>query len=125
MKTYSIKKVIMRSTTALVLLLGLLSGVATTSAVAQGRRVHHRQRIVIVRRPFFPHFHSYYYGVYDPIAYQREQGYSDGLSRGKSDAKHGKPSDPQSHKHYRNSDSMTYRDAFLQGYTDGYIERRG
>jgi len=75
-----------------------------------------------VRRPvFFPPAYPYrYYTVYDPIAYQKEDGYSDGRSRGKKDAKKGLPNDPNSHKSYVKSDSPTYREAFLQGYAEGY-----
>jgi hypothetical protein len=106
-------------------MVGLLFGALTPTAGAQHRRGHRSTRVFIVPRPFFPYFHhTYFYpnAVYDPIAYQREQGYSDGLSRGKHDVKHGKPNAPQSHKHYRNSDSLTYREAFLQGYADGYFQ---
>jgi len=85
-------------------------------------------RVVVVRRPFFgPGFYPYYpyYGYYNPIAYQRESGYSDGLSRGKSDARHGKAFAPDSHHHYRDSHSITYREAFLQGYRNGFRDYRG
>jgi|SRR6185295_4908392 len=115
------KKVLTRTLLAVLLLFGVWS----TSAGAQVRVVH-RPRVVVVQRPFFfPRFYPRYTTVYDPIAYQREQGYSDGLSRGKSDAKHGKPNDPSSHKHYRNSESITYRDAFAEGYADGYNRQLG
>jgi len=105
----------------------LLFGAWPVNAQAQ-RMFRGPNRIVIVRRPFlFPAWDPWYYRPYvtytDPIAYQRETGYSDGLSRGKDDAKHGRSYSPESHSHYRNSDSATYRDAFIQGYNDGY--RRG
>jgi hypothetical protein len=114
------KKVVTRALVAVILLFGAWS----TTASAQVRVVQ-RPRVVVVHRPFFPRFYPRYYTVYDPIAFQREQGYSDGLSRGKDDAKHGKANDPNSHKHYRNSDSITYREAFAQGYADGYRQRMG
>ena len=123
MKLNIIKK---GATSALVAVI-LLFGAWSTTASAQVR-VHPPRRVVVVHRPFFfPHYYypSSYYRVYDPIAYQREQGYSDGRSRGKDDAKHGKANDPNSHKHYRNSDSLNYREAFAQGYADGYSERMG
>src|SRR5712691_1445416 len=98
-------------TTALVAII-LLFGVWSPTANAQWRQ----RRVVVVHRPFFfPHY--YYprtYTVVDPIAYQREQGYSDGLSRGKDDANHGRADDPSSYKHYTNSGSITYREAFAQ-----------
>ena len=104
----------------------LLVGVSSTTAQGQVRVITTQPRVVVVRRPvFFPRFYYpyRYYTVYDPIAYQREQGYSDGRSRGKSDAKHGLANNPDSHKHYSDSDSVTYREAFLQGYADGYREQ--
>ena len=125
MKLNIVKKGVTSALVAVILLLGAWS----TTASAQVRRGQ-RSRVVIVQRPFrpffFPHYYyPNYYTVVDPIAYQREQGYSDGHSRGKDDAKHGKANDPNSHKHYRNSDSMNYREAFAQGYADGYRERMG
>jgi hypothetical protein len=121
MKFQQIKKVLTMGLLGVILLFGTFS----TSASAQ----HHGGRVVIVNRPFVRPFgwyggfyRPYYYPV-DPIAYQREQGYSDGLSRGKDDAKHGKANDPASHKHYTNANSITYREAFAQGYADGYRAR--
>jgi hypothetical protein len=112
----------------------LLVGIGSTTAQAQRRIVRRPGPIVIYRphqvyRPFFgPRFGwSPYWDrtvtVVDPIAQQRESGYSDGHQRGKDDAKHDKPNAPESHKHYSNSHSLTYRQAFLQGYADGYRER--
>jgi hypothetical protein len=116
------KKLVTRGLLAVLLLFGVWS-VTASSADAQ-RRVH--GRVVVVQRPlFFPRYYPRTYTVYDPIAYQREQGYSDGLSRGKDDAKHGRLNDPASHKHFSESNSITYRDAFAQGYADGYNERIG
>jgi len=121
MRVNEVKKVVTRALVAVILLFGAWS----TTASAQVRVVH-RPRVVVVNRPsFFPYYYPRYYTVYDPIAYQRETGYSDGLSRGKDDAKHGKANDPSSHKHYRNSESISYREAFAQGYADGYRERMG
>ena len=116
------KKLVTRGLLAILLLFGVWS--ATTSTANAQRRV--QGRVVVVQRPlFFPRYYPRTYTVYDPIAYQREQGYSDGLSRGKDDAKHGRPNDPASHKHFSESNSITYRDAFAQGYSDGYGERMG
>jgi hypothetical protein len=63
--------------------------------------------------------------VVNPIARQRDKGYSDGHKRGREDAKDGKPESPERHDHYNKSDSLTYRQAFLQGYADGYSEQAG
>jgi hypothetical protein len=59
------------------------------------------------------------------VAYQEEQGYSDGFSRGRDDARHGRPYDPDSHSHYRNAGTLAYRDAFLRGYGVGFREYNG
>jgi len=123
MKSNSIKKGITSAFVAVILLFGAWA----TTASAQVRVVRGPGRVVVVRRPlFFPHYYPGFYPRYytvDPVAYQREQGYSDGHSRGKDDAKHGNPNDPNSHKHYRDSGSINYREAFAQGYADGYRER--
>lgn len=116
------KNLVTRGLLAVLLLFGVLS-VSASTADAQ-RRVH--GRVVVVQRPlFFPRYYPRTYRVYDPIAYQREQGYSDGLSKGKDDAKHGRADDPASHTHFSESNSITYREAFAQGYADGYRERIG
>src|SRR5262249_53784284 len=115
---------------ALMILLGL-GAAAETNALGQVRRVVVRPRVFVVQRPFFggpfgwgsPYYGSYY-GYYDPIAYQRERGFSDGFSRGRNDARHGKAYDPNSHKHYRNASSITYRNAFVQGYSTGFKDER-
>lgn len=122
-----IKKLIM----GLSLVTILIVGAGISSAQAQ-----HRGRVIVTQRPIFvtrPYFgprwgwgwNYPYWGrtvVVDPIALQQESGYSDGHSRGKDDAKHGKPNAPASHKHYSDSHSLAYREAFLQGYADGYNE---
>lgn len=113
------------------LLCTLLIGVGSTTAQAQHRG---RRPVVVYRtypRPFWGPRFGYWnrtVTLVDPIAQARESGYSDGHSRGKDDAKKGKPESPDSHKHFNGSDSQTYRQAFLQGYSDGYreqIDRRG
>jgi len=113
----SIRRVAAAASVAVILLLG--AGAMTT---ANAQRVVVRPRVFVVHRPFVGGWWGYPYGPYytDPIAYQREQGYSDGLSRGRDDAKHGRPDDPNSHSHFRNSSSVTYREAFAQGYADGF-----
>lgn len=107
----------------------LLSGIGATTADAQQRGFRRHGPVIVYRRPFRPFFGPRYWNrtvrVVDPIAQARESGYSDGHSRGKDDAKDEKPYSPESHKHYSKSDSQTYREAFLQGYADGYRERNG
>jgi hypothetical protein len=131
MKPNKLKTLIMGATVGLMLLVG----VGSTTALAQRRIVRPGPVIVYRHRPFWgprwgwnDPFWNPTITVVDPIAQQRESGYSDGHSRGKDDAKHGKPNAPVSHKHYSKSDSLTYRQAFLQGYADGYreqLDRRG
>jgi len=111
------------------IVLGLGAGAPRT--FAQVRRAVVRPRVVVVHRPFFAGprwwgspYYGYYYGSYDPIAYQRERGFSDGFSRGNKDARHGKAYAPNSHKHYRNASSIAYRNAFLQGYSTGFKDVR-
>jgi len=128
MKWNGIRKIAMGGLVAVVI---ALSSLATTAS-AQGRVfVPRHNRVIVVRRPFFPRYDPFYsYGYYpyswsDPIAYQKESGYSDGLSRGKKDAKKGLPNSPESHKHFVKSSSLAYREAFEQGYNDGYNQQRG
>jgi len=123
MKWNRVKRLVMGSLVAVMLLFGAWP--ATTQAQVRVIRPH--ARVFIGPRPvFYPGWYGHpYYTVYDPIAYQKEEGYRDGLSRGKDDAKHGKADDPNSHKHYRDSSSITYREAFLQGYNDGYSRYEG
>jgi len=109
----------------------LLSGVFATTAEAQSRVIRRPPRI-IVYRPFNPFWYRYdpfwdpfYYPSYrvvDPIAYQREQGYSEGRNEGKKDAKKGMPANPTGHKDYIKSNSLAYREAFVQGYNERYRE---
>ena len=104
----------------------LLVSIGSTAAQAQGRRIY----IYRYPRPFYHRMYDPFWGpwdrtvtVVDPIAEQRESGYSDGHKRGKDDAKHHKPNDPTRHKHYNQSNSLAYRQAFLQGYAEGYREQ--
>ena len=135
MKAIKSKNIIL----SFVLVMMLLVGVGNLTAQAQ-----QRGRVIIRQRPVVVYHYRPYWGwgsywndpwgwndpfwnrtvtVVDPIAQQRESGYSDGHKRGKDDAKHEKPNAPASHKHYRDSHSLTYRQAFLQGYADGYREK--
>lgn len=113
----------------------LLAGVCVETANAQNRRGAHRPPRVIVYRnyyspfwyrhydPFWDPFYSSRYQFADPIAYQREQGYREGKDEGKDDAKKGRPSNATGHKDYLKSGSVTFREAFVQGYNAGYQER--
>jgi len=101
-----------------------LVGVGATTANAQGRGVYGPRRIIVYRpyRPFWGYW-GYWgptYGVVDPIAAQKEEGYSAGRNKGKEDAKDGRENDPENQKQFAKSKSLAYREAFLQGYADGY-----
>src|SRR5207302_4993941 len=112
-KTKKVKELFLGLFAAIILVIG----VSTSTANAQSRVIIGTRPVVVYQRPFWrPFWGPRTITVVDPIAAQREQGYSDGKSRGKDDAKKGLADNPESHKHYNNSDSMTYRQAFLQGY---------
>ena len=127
MKHHKTKKLIM----GLVLTVTLLVGVGLTTAEAQSRRGHRPGRIFIYRNPFWyrhydPFWNSYYsptYRVVDPIAYERERGYKEGRDEGKDDAKKDRPANATGHKDYLKSNSITFREAFIQGYNAGYQEK--
>jgi hypothetical protein len=118
MKTNRIKQLMLGAIAAG----AFMVGVGSTTANAQ--TVIIRRPVVVYHRPFYrPFWGPRYVTVVDPIASQREQGYSDGKSRGKDDAKKRLANNPDSHKHYNQSDSLTYREAFVKGYNDGYRDK--
>lgn len=109
-------------------------GLGSTTAEAQTRRVVRRPPRVIYYRPYYnpfwyrrydPFWDSYYYPrtvVVDPVAYAREQGYREGKNEGEEDARKGRPSNSKGHEDYLRSDSVNFREAFVQGYEEGYRE---
>ncbi len=111
----------------------LLPGVLTSTAEAQTRHFR-RPRPVIVYRHYNPFWYRRYdpfwnpywgpttYTYVDPIAYQREQGYNEGRGEGKDDAKKGIAPNPTGHKDYLKSNSLAFREAFVQGYNERYRE---
>ena len=112
----------------------LLLGVGAATADAQNRRRHHRPPRIIVYRnynpfwyrhydPFWDPFYSSRYRVVDPVAYEREKGYREGRDEGKDDAKKDRPSNATGHKDYLKSDSIHFREAFIQGYNEGYRQK--
>src|SRR5690554_1405181 len=85
MSVKNIKKLIISAFAAIF----LVSGVIATTAEAQDKtqRRPHRPRRIIIYRPYNPFWYRYDpfwdpfrydYRVVDPIAYQRERGYSEG-----------------------------------------------
>ncbi|MEP7340654.1 MAG: hypothetical protein ABI977_23180 [Acidobacteriota bacterium] len=116
MKLNGIKGIVMGLLVAVVFFVS----VGSTTASAQGRRYRGHQRVIFYRH-YNPFWDTYpIYRVIDPIAALREQGYSDGRSRGKDDAKDGRASTPYDQKQYYKSNSLAYREAFLKGYAEGY-----
>jgi hypothetical protein len=130
MKPNKVKQLMMGAFVAVM----LFAGVGLTTANAQERVVRrpHRPHRIIVYRPYNPFWYRHYdpfwdpypytYRVVDPIAYQREQGYSEGRSEGKKDAKKGRPANPTGNKDYLKSNSLAYREAFVKGYNERYQE---
>ena len=110
----------------------LFTGVFATTAQAQVRRHPRPHRPVVIYRPYYydPFYDPFWgptwgtsYQTVDPIAYQREQGYSKGRSKGKEDAKKGLAANPTGQKDYLKSNSLAYREAFVLGYNERYREK--
>lgn len=127
MKLDKIKEIIFITMAATIIGIGF----GSISTQAQSRFVNRHPRPIY--RPFYHRAYDPFWSpwgpwdrtvtVIDPIAQQREAGYSDGHKRGKDDAKHNQANSPESHKHYAKSNSLAYRQAFLKGYADGYHEQ--
>jgi len=124
-----IKKLILGAVASVILLLG----VANTTAQAQDK--HHRYPRGGVYGPYYPIYDPFYppvwdpfwgprYKVLNPVAYEQEWGYREGRYEGMDDAKDGRPANPAGTKDYYKSDSYAYRQAFVQGYFDGYRKAR-
>ena len=116
-------------TMGLFLVVTLLIGVGSTTANAQGKKGVRKPPRVIVYRTYNPFWYRNYdpfyyrrYEVVDPIAYQREKGYREGKDEGGDDAEDGRSANPTGHKDYLKSDSIHFREAFVQGYNEGYRE---
>lgn len=130
MKPNRVKKLIVGLSLAVM----LVAGIGSTTANAQGKqkRVRKPPRVIIYRaydpfwyRRYDPFWDSYYsprYRVVDPIAYQKEKGYKEGKDEGEDDAEDGRPANATGHKDYLKSDSIHFREAFIQGYNAGYRE---
>lgn len=107
----------------------LMSGVFASTALAKPKVVVKRRPVVVVHtgRPFVWHrrFDPFWvpsvtYRVVDSNFDDRHEGYDEGRSQGKKDAKKGNDFDPKGNKEYFKSDSFAYRQAYLRGYEDGY-----
>ena len=78
------------------------------------------------------------YGNYNIYQVARQQGYSNGLGTGAADAQRGKSYDPQRSRYWKNATDgynssygnkgqykQIFRDAFVQGYREGYQRYAG
>jgi len=119
-----VKKLIIGAFAAII----LLTGAFTTTAGAQEVIIGRHQVIV------YPTYDPSWYPVYDPYYYPRywvvepdsylwKKGYKEGRHEGKHDAKHGIPIDPAGTEDFYKSSSYAYRQAFIQGYYDGYWKK--
>jgi len=129
MRINLIRKLMLGTLAAVTLMIGIGSA---TSAEAQVRVVRRPPRVVFYR-PYRPLYNPFYWGptwnrtytVVDPIAARREDGYRDGMDKGKDDAKDGLGGNPERHKKFNKSKSLAYREAFLQGYAEGFNREVG
>jgi hypothetical protein len=107
----------------------LMSGVFASTAIAKPKVVVRTRPVVVVHtnprpywnRPVVPFWvPAVTYRVVDPVSVHSEEGFNDGLSQGKKDAKKGFEPDPTRSKDYLKSNSFAYRQSFLRGYNHGY-----
>ena len=139
MKPNRVKQLVLGAFTAVILMSGILTHTALgqTRVIPRGHsRVGRRPPRVIIYRPYYynPFYNPFYdpfwgspywgptYRTLDPIAWLQEQGFSKGRSKGKEDAKKGRPANPTGHKDYLKSNSLAYREAFVKGYNERYQE---
>jgi hypothetical protein len=129
MKTNKVKALMLGLSLVAMLLVGMGS---TSTADAQNRRIRRPHRVIVYRHfspfwyrhydPFYDPFYASRFRVVDPIAYQKEQGFREGKDEGEEDAEKGRIANATGHKDYVKSDSIHFRQAFVQGYNDGYRE---
>lgn len=107
----------------------LMSGVLASTAIARPKVVVRTRPVVVVHTHPRPYWNrrfdpfwvpSVSYRVVDPISVHTEEGFNDGLSQGKKDAKKGYEADPTRSKDYVKAHSFAYRQSFLRGYRHGY-----
>lgn len=107
----------------------LISGVFASTALAKPKVVVRTRPVIVVHTHPRPYWNrrfdpvwvpSVTYRAFDSISDHREDGFDDGLSQGKKDAKKGFEFDPTGSKDYVKSNSFAYRQAFLSGYNRGY-----
>lgn len=111
----------------------LLAGALTTSATAQTFIIK-RHRVIVYPPVVYPIYQPIQYPVYEPVYYPQNWvlypvgndwgwGYREGRDEGKDDAEDGRGMNPTMHKDFYKSGSYTYRQAFIQGYYDGYWKK--
>jgi|SRR5262249_31639633 len=124
-----LKKLIIGAFAAIILLAGAL----TTSATAQAFIIK-RHRVIVYPPVVYPIYQPIQYPVYEPVYYPRywivypggndwSWGYREGRDEGKDDAEDGRMMNPTMHSDFYKSGSYSYRQAFIQGYYDGYLKK--
>jgi hypothetical protein len=132
-----LKKLIIGAFTAIILLAGAL----TSSATAQTFIIK-RHRVIVYPPVVYPVYQPVQYPIYQPIQYPVYEpvyyptnwvvypvgsdwgwGYREGRDEGKDDAEDGRAMNPTMHNDFYKSGSYTYRQAFIQGYYDGYLRK--
>ena len=124
-----LKKLIIGAFAAIILLAGAL----TTSATAQTFIIK-RHRVIVYPPVVYPIYQPIQYPVYEPVYYPRywivypggndwSWGYREGRDEGKDDAEDGRMMNPTMHSDFYKSGSYSYRQAFIQGYYDGYLKK--
>ena len=100
----------------------------TTQAQGRGRGGFRGGVGVRIYRPIRP-FYGYPYGYYNQYVFSNSQaadnqGYTDGLKTGSSDARRGQSNDPERSHYFQNAGfgnfGEAYREGFLRGYAQGF-----
>lgn len=124
-----------RTIGGLILLVVIVFGIGGVATSVQARR--HRwgviaPRVVIGPRPFYPPWYGYrpfgYPGynqyIFGSSARAFNQGFKDGLSTGRGDAKHNRSYDPERSYYFQDAGfgnfGDAYRHGFMRGYEDGF-----
>lgn len=123
----------------LFLLLGMVTVASSTAQAQYPQYPGTRDRVYRDDRNRDDRYRNDRYGRYDN-GYQiaREQGYRNGLSTGAADAQRGQSYNPQRSRYWKNGSDgynsrygnrgqykQVFRDAFVQGYRQGYQQYGG
>ena len=105
-----------------------IGGIATSVQAQRRRGVVIAPRVVIGPRPFYRPWYGY-----RPFGYLRynqyvfgssesayNQGFNDGFSTGRGDAKHNRSYDPERSHYFQGAGFGNFGDAYRQGFMRGY-----